>query len=102
MNLDSIIIAPIITEKSQSAQEIGKDIGKRTVKYTFKVHPDANKVMIKEAVKKIFQVTPSSVNVIMYHGKMKKFGNFPSRRPHWKKAIVTFDNGAVLEFGKGV
>ena len=98
MNLDSIIIAPIITEKSQSAQEIGKDIGKRTVKYTFKVHPDANKVMIKEAVKKIFQVTPSSVNVIMYHGKMKKFRNFPSRRPHWKKAIVTVADGEVIDF----
>jgi large subunit ribosomal protein L23 len=35
-------------------------------------------------------------------GKMKKFRNFPSRRPHWKKAIVTFKDGANLEFSKGV
>lgn len=101
MNVNDIIIAPIITEKAQDLQVIGEKIGKRTKKYAFKVHPEANKAMVKEAVKKLFQVTPSSVNIMVYRGKMKKFRNLPSRRPHWKKAIVTFNEGANLEFGKG-
>jgi large subunit ribosomal protein L23 len=102
MNIEDVIISPITTEKSLVQQEIGQAIGKRTVKYTFKVHPLANKNMVKEAIKKIFQLTPSSVNIMMYAGKMKRFRNFPSKRPHWKKAVVTFENGAKLEFAKGV
>jgi large subunit ribosomal protein L23 len=102
MNLENVIIAPIISEKSQMLQDIGTSIGKRTVKYAFKVHPHANKSLVKDAIKKIFQVTPSDVNIMMYAGKIKKFRNFPTKRPHWKKAIVTFENGAKLEFGKGV
>ncbi|MCB1140627.1 MAG: 50S ribosomal protein L23 [Leptospiraceae bacterium] len=103
MNLEDVIIAPLVTEKSQNLQEIGKENqGKRMVKYVFRVHPDANKVLVKDAIKKIFNVSPSSVNIMVYKGKVKRFRNFPSPRPHWKKAIVTFDNGANLEFGKGV
>jgi len=72
------------------------------VKYVFKVHPDANKVLVRDAIKKIYNITPSSINILVYKGKTKRFRNMPSRRPHWKKAIVSFANGADLEFGKGV
>ncbi|MDX1960307.1 MAG: 50S ribosomal protein L23 [Leptospiraceae bacterium] len=102
MNFDKIIIAPIVTEKSQALEEIGKSQGKRTVKYCFKVHPDANKIMIAASIKKIFSIEPTSINTQIYKGKIKRFRNSKSQRPHWKKAIVTFADGAKLEFGKGV
>jgi large subunit ribosomal protein L23 len=102
MNLNDVIIAPLITEKSQNLQEIGKSQGKRMVKYVFRVHPNATKVLVKDAIKKIYNLTPSSVNVMVYKGKIKRFRNFPAPRPHWKKAIVTFEDGANIEFAKGI
>jgi large subunit ribosomal protein L23 len=102
MNLEKVLIAPIITEKSQALIDIGKLTGKRTNKYVFKVHPEANKPLIKAAIKKIYQLTPTSINIIVQRGKIKRFRNLPSQRPHWKKAIVTFREGAALEFAKGV
>jgi len=102
MNLDNVIIAPLITEKAQNLQEIGKNQGKRLVKYVFKVHPDVNKIQVRDAIKKIYKIVPTSINILVYKGKIKRFRNMPSQRPHWKKAIVSFENGADLEFGKGV
>jgi len=102
MNLDNVIIAPLITEKAQNLQEIGKNQGKRLVKYVFKVHPDVNKIQVRDAIKKIYNIVPTSINILVYKGKIKRFRNMPSQRPHWKKAIVSFENGADLEFGKGV
>jgi len=102
MNLDNVIIAPLITEKAQNLQEIGKNQGKRLVKYVFKVHPDVNKIQVRDAIKKIYDIVPTSINILVYKGKIKRFRNMPSQRPHWKKAIVSFENGADLEFGKGV
>lgn len=102
MNLENVLIAPLVTEKSQYLQEIGQRLGKRIVKYSFRIHPDANKTLVKKAIEKIYNVKPSSVNITVNRGKLKKFRNMPSRRPHWKKAIVTFENGANLELSKGV
>jgi large subunit ribosomal protein L23 len=102
MNLESVIIAPVVTEKSDYENKIGERLGKRITKYTFKVHPDATKPLIAKAIEKIFNVKPSSVNVMVYRGKVKRFRNLPSRRPHWKKAVVTFRDGANLELSKGV
>lgn len=102
IDVNNVIIAPMVTEKSKSLEAIGELTGKRTVKYVFKVHPKADKLMVKNALKDIYQVQADSVNIMVCIGKMKKFRNFPSRRPHWKKAIVTFKDGANLEFSKGV
>jgi large subunit ribosomal protein L23 len=102
MNLENIILSPLVTEKAQYLQEIGSSQGKRMIKYSFRVHPSANKIMVKDAIRKIYKIVPSSVNIMVYKGKIKKFRNMPSQRPHWKKAVVTFENGETLEFGKGV
>ncbi|MCE9499508.1 MAG: 50S ribosomal protein L23 [Leptospira sp.] len=102
MNLENVIIAPLVTEKSAGLETIGEKIGKRTVKYAFKVSPRANKTLIKAAIKKMYNLNASSVNVMVFKGKDKKFRNSLSVRPHWKKAIVTFNDGATLDFGKGV
>ncbi|MBM9547050.1 MULTISPECIES: 50S ribosomal protein L23 [Leptospira] len=100
MNLENVILSPVVTEKSQDLQTIGERMGKRTVKYTFKVHPDANKTLIKQALKQMYNVVPTNVNVAVYRGKMKRFRNMPSPRPHYKKAVVTFADGANLDFAK--
>ncbi|TGL37167.1 50S ribosomal protein L23 [Leptospira perdikensis] len=100
MNLENVILSPVVTEKSQDLQSIGERMGKRTVKYTFKVHPDANKTLIKQALKQMYNVVPTNVNVAVYRGKMKRFRNMPSPRPHYKKAVVTFADGANLDFAK--
>jgi large subunit ribosomal protein L23 len=67
-------------------------------KYVFRVHPDANKIEIRQAVEKLFKKTVVAVNTCNYTGKKKRertaaFG----RKPHWKKAIVTLKEGDKIE-----
>ncbi len=77
-----VILKPVITEKSMA--------GMGDKKYTFLVHPDANKSQIKEAVEKMFQGTKvKSVNTINYDGKKKRRGMVVGRTARTKKAIVT-------------
>ncbi|MCC6275959.1 MAG: 50S ribosomal protein L23 [Leptospiraceae bacterium] len=101
MNIENVIIAPLLTEKAQDLEKIGEKTGKRTVKYSFRVHPRANKTLVKESIRKTYNVAPTSINIMVYKGKEKKFRNSIAVRPHWKKAVVTFANGAVLDFTKG-
>lgn len=100
MNLNEVILSPIVTEKSQDLETIGEKAGKRTVKYTVEIHPRANKTLVKEAFRKIYNVVPSSVNIQVYRGKVKRFRHLPAPKAHWKKAIVTFRDGASIDFGK--
>ena len=100
MNLQDVIIAPVITEKAQELENIGQKTGKRTVKYIFQVHTDANKTLVKEAIRKYYNKTPESVNIMVYRGKKTKFRHVPVTKAHWKKAIVTFNDGTTLDFGK--
>ncbi|KXG75721.1 MAG: large subunit ribosomal protein [Tepidanaerobacteraceae bacterium] len=76
-----IIIRPWITEKSMAMKEQRK--------YTFVVHPDANKTEIKNAVEAIFGVKVEKVNTMNVRGKKKRVGIHEGKRPDWKKAIVT-------------
>ena len=76
-----VIIRPVITEKSMA------DMGEK--KYTFLVHPEANKTQIKEAVEKMFEGTKvKSVNTINSDGKKKSRGMVVGKTAKTKKAIV--------------
>ena len=76
-----VIIRPVITEKSMA------DMGEK--KYTFLVHPEANKTQIKEAVEKMFEGTKvKSVNTINSDGKKKRRGMVVGKTARTKKAIV--------------
>ena len=76
-----VIIRPVITEKSMA------DMGE--MKYTFLVHPEANKTQIKEAVEKMFEGTKiKSVNTINSDGKKKRRGMVVGKTAKTKKAIV--------------
>ncbi|MBE5963341.1 MAG: 50S ribosomal protein L23 [Lachnospiraceae bacterium] len=77
-----VILKPVITEKSMA------DMADK--RYTFLVHPEANKVMIKEAVEKMFTGTKvKSVNTMNYDGKAKRRGTAVGKTAKTKKAIVT-------------
>ena len=76
-----VVIRPVITEKSMA------DMGEK--KYTFLVHPEANKTQIKEAVEKMFEGTKvKSVNTINSDGKKKRRGMVVGKTAKTKKAIV--------------
>ena len=75
-----VILKPVVTEKSMAAEK----------KYTFLVHPEANKSMIKEAVEKMFEGTKvASVNTMNLDGKNKRRGMVVGKTAKTKKAIVT-------------
>ncbi len=76
-----VILKPVITEKSMA--------GMSEKKYTFLVHPEANKVMIKEAVEKMFEGTKvAKVNTMNMDGKTKRRGMTSGKTAKTKKAIV--------------
>ena len=76
-----VILKPVITEKSMA--------GMSDKKYTFLVHPEANKTMIKEAVEKMFEGTKvKKVNTLNIGGKKKRRGMVVGRTAKTKKAIV--------------
>ena len=76
-----VILKPVVTEKSMSAMA--------EKKYTFFVHPEANKTMIKEAVEKMFEgAKVASVNTMNMDGKKKRRGMIVGKTAKTKKAIV--------------
>ena len=82
LNYYDVILKPVVTEKSMA--------GMGEKKYTFLVHPEANKTMIKEAVEKMFEGTKvRNVNTMNLDGKKKRRGLVYGRTAKSKKAIVT-------------
>lgn len=67
-------------------------------KVSFVVRPDANKIEIKHAVEKLFEVEVLSVRTQIVRGKVKRFGRNFGKRPNRKKAIVTLAEGHSIEF----
>lgn len=89
-----VILRPIISERSMSLLEGNK--------YTFLVHPDANKVEIRRAVEEIFKVKVVGVNTIKVHGKKRRQGRTEGYRPDRKKAVVTLRAGDKIEIMEGL
>ena len=83
MLAEEIILAPIVTEKSNDGLQEGK--------YTFKVNKKATKIDIKNAVEKLFDVKVLKVNTMNIDGKKKRVGYHIGKTASWKKAIVTID-----------
>jgi len=93
-----VIVRPVVTEKS------ARDIEERNV-YTFIVDNAANKVEIREAVEKIWDVNVQDVRTMRYAGKARRafLGRMSrertaGRRPSYKKAMVTLSEGDQIEF----
>jgi large subunit ribosomal protein L23 len=90
---NEVLLAPIVSEKSYSL------ITDR--KYTFRVHGDAHKTQIRQAVEELFDVHVQSVNVVKVQSKPKRRGMSRGRRPGWKKAIVQVREGETIPIFEG-
>ena len=95
MRPEDIIIAPVITEKSNDELQAGK--------YTFRVNKKATKIDIRNAVEKLFEVKVLNVNTISVKGKDVRRGKTTGKTSDWKKAIVTIDTnpGEATYLAKG-
>lgn len=91
MDIYTVIVRPLVTEKTEGQKEEGK--------YAFKVHSRANKNEIKRAVEGIYDVDVTAVNVMNVPAKInRRRGRRPTvRHPAWKKAIVTLVPGQRIE-----
>ena len=88
-----IVLAPVVSEKSYSGTADGV--------YTFKVHEDAHKTQVRQAVEELFDVEVQSVNILKVQPKPKRRGLTRGRRPGWKKAIVQLKEGHEIEIFEG-
>ena len=91
----SVLKRPLITEKSNLMKEELNQI-------SFEVDRRANKIEIKEAVKKLFNVNVVKVRTFTMIGKRKRMGRTEGRTSNWKKAIVTLKEGERIDFFEGV
>ena len=90
LSMYDVIVEPLVTEKSTLQNQTGK--------YSFRVHPEANKYSVKEAVERIFNVHVTKVNTRVVPGKWKRVRFHPGLTSEWKKATVTLKAGEKIEF----
>ncbi|MGC2657421.1 MAG: 50S ribosomal protein L23 [Bryobacteraceae bacterium] len=89
MNVFDVIRRPIITEKGHAKRE-----AERTM--CFEVHPDANKIQIKQAVETVFKVKVAAVRTSNFEGKLRRRGRFSGYGSDWKKAYVVLAGGQKI------
>jgi large subunit ribosomal protein L23 len=90
---NQILLAPIVSEKSYSLIEDNK--------YTFRIHPDAHRTQVRQAVEELFNVHVQAVNIAYVKEKPKRRGLVRGRKPGWKKAIVQIQPGESIEIFEG-
>jgi large subunit ribosomal protein L23 len=93
-DIHSLIVGPVVTEKSSAAYATRKE-------YAFRVHIEATKPQIKAALETLFKVTVTAVRTITTPAKTRAYGRYHGRRPAWKKAIVTLKEGDSIEVFEG-
>ena len=90
---NDILLAPVVSEKSYS------HLPER--KYTFRVHQDAHKTQIRQAVEQLFEVDVVDVKVLKVQAKPKRRGLVRGTRPGWKKAVVKIREGQEIQIFEG-
>jgi large subunit ribosomal protein L23 len=94
--MTSVILFPLITEKSSALQASSNQ-------YCFVVHKDANKLEIAQAVKSLKKgIEVESVRTQIIRGKIKRMGASYGKRSNWKKAIVRLKDGQSLDLIEAV
>jgi large subunit ribosomal protein L23 len=93
MDARTVIIEPVVSEKSYALMGANK--------YTFRVHEDANKTQIGQAVEEIFDVKVAKVRTASVKSKPKSQRGFRGRTREWKKAIVELAPGSRIELFEG-
>jgi large subunit ribosomal protein L23 len=95
MDMYRVIEKPLVTEKGSCMLASGNWV-------VFRVHTEANKIQIREAVQKIFDVKVLHVNTQVVQGKRKRFGKSMGESKTWKKAMVQLQEGEKIEIFEGV
>jgi len=90
---EQILLSPVVSEKSYSGIAEGR--------YTFKVHPDAHRMQVRQAVEQLFDVHVQRVNIVKVQPKPKRRGLFRGTRQGWKKAVVQVREGETIEIFEG-
>ena len=94
MDHSQVIIRPVVSEKSYALATVGK--------YTFRVHPDAHKTQIKQAVEALFGVRVLGVRTSSVPSKPKRRGYTAGRTRQWKKAVVQLREGDTIPIFQGL
>ena len=95
MSQYEIIRRPLITEKTSIQKETANQL-------TFEVDRKANRIEIRRAIERIFNVRVATVRTMQVKGKVKQRGRIVGKRRDWKKAIVTLRPGERIDFFEGV
>ena len=90
----NVILAPVITEKSTMGGEFNQ--------VTFRVSKDSTKPEIKDAIEALFDVKVKAVNTLNQKGKVKRFRGRLGKRNDVKKAIVTLEEGQMIDVTTGI
>lgn len=88
MDLAQIVIRPVVSEKTYVLSSAGK--------YTFRVHPDAHRTQIRQAIESMFDVKVVEVRTMSVKSKPKRRGVTRGRTRAWKKAIVEVAEGQTI------
>ena len=94
MHAHQIVLAPVVSEKSYHGSVNGK--------YTFRVHEDAHKTQIRQAVEALFGVHVVEVRTSSVKSKPKRRGTTSGRTRSWKKAIVQVRDGETIPVFQGL
>ena len=94
MDAHQVIIRPVVTEKSYALAAAGK--------YSFRVHPDAHKTQIRQAIQELFDVTVVDVRTMSVKSKPKRRGLTTGKTRSWKKAIVQVGEGDEIPIFPGL
>ena len=94
MDASQVVIRPVVSEKSFVQAEIGK--------YTFRVHDDAHKTQIRQAIEQLFDVRVRDVRTVSVKSKPKRRGVYAGRTRTWKKAIVQLAPGDTIPIFQGL
>ncbi|MGI9485547.1 MAG: 50S ribosomal protein L23 [Geminicoccaceae bacterium] len=90
----NVILSPVITEKSTQGSEHNQ--------VTFRVAKDATKPEVKQAIEMLFDVKVKAVNTLNQKGKVKRFRGRLGKRNDVKKAIVTLEEGQMIDVTTGI
>lgn len=88
---EEIVLRPVITEKTLR-------IAERENSYTFQVHRTANKVQVRDAIERLFNVDVVGVRTQNLMGKFRRVGRSVGATSNWKKAVVKVKEGDTIEF----
>jgi len=94
MDASQVIIRPVVSEKSYVLATADR--------YTFRVHADAHKTQIKQAVEQLFDVNVVEVRTLSVKSKPKRRGYTSGRTRAWKKAIVQVRPGQSIPIFQGL